>query len=89
MSGASGWEMVGWGTPTPNIQASEMFTGDDPGWNNIEKGERAPTDADIERASDAVYKDQHGGYHTVSLAWFDTLEELEDYIDEVLSGEYE
>lgn len=84
----SGWKLVGWGTPTPFQSASQMFSGEDPGWHNMEKGAEGPTDQDVLESSDAVFKDQHGEYHTVGLAFFDTLDELEEYVDDVLAGEY-
>lgn len=83
------WEMVGYGTPTPFLDASHMFTGDDPGWHNMEKGAEPPTDADILEASDAVYKDDNGKYYTVSLDFIYDLETLEHYVDDVYSQQYE
>lgn len=84
----SGWEIVGYGTPTPNLSASQIFSGEDPGWHNVEKGADYPTDDDIASSTDAVVRDPRGHYHTVSLMWFDELWELEEYVDDVMDEEY-
>lgn len=58
----------------------------------MESGDRAPTDADISRSTEAVIKvtDDHGSveYYTVHLDLFDEVDDLYEYIEDIFIEQY-
>lgn len=93
------WEIVGWGVPgigdavTRREGVTDNHVRDDAFWYNMEAGDRAPQDRDIERSTEAVIKvtDNYGSskYWTIHLDPFHGIEELTEYIDDVWLSQYE
>lgn len=97
MAGAD-WEIVGYGrsrakrTADRDLTAIQRFNQSiNPQWHNIEQGARQPTDADIRKAQFITIKTTSGsqqGYWNIAVEAFETMDEITEYLDDVVSEEY-
>lgn len=92
------WEIVGYGrsrtahTDNRNLTATQRFNQSiNPQWHNIEQGARQPTDADIRKAQFITIKTTSGsqqGYWNIAVEGFETMDEVTEYLNDVVSEEY-
>jgi hypothetical protein len=92
------WQLVAYGrsrtarTKSKQLSATRRFNQSiNPQWHNIEEGARQPTDADIKKAQFVTIRTTSGtqqGYWNIAVEGFETVDELNEYLDNVVAEEY-